>query len=222
VRRLFIVLLPIVGALPWHESGAQIIRPGRFSLSEPPTWVSGGVGLQQGWTVIDGTTGSRWDLGDATQYGASIERTISGGMSVAIRGTTARVPLDYTTLSSLSSSSFRGVTQADVTVSQAYAGIHVSSGRGLHSVLELGAGATIYSNFRDRSGGGTLEPSKPDADFSFVFGYGLGYTLSRGFQIDVVQDLATSLHQKTGLSAGESSSSRISTTRVVARLGFGG
>jgi hypothetical protein len=89
-------------------------------------------------------------------------------------------------------------------------------------VLELGAGATIYSSFRERGTGTTLPPSKADLDFSFVFGYGIGYTFSRAFQIDVVQDLATSLHQKTGLSAGDNSSARISGTRLVARYGLGG
>ena len=55
-----------------------------------------------------------------------------------------------------------------------------------------------------------------------MFGYGLGYSFSRNFQLDVVQDLATSLHQKTGLAAGDDSSARISVTRLVARFGFGG
>ena len=36
------------------------------------------------------------------------------------------------------------------------------------------------------------------------------------------QDLATSLHQKTGLEAGDDSSARISVTRLVARVALGG
>jgi len=37
-----------------------------------------------------------------------------------------------------------------------------------------------------------------------------------------VQDVATSLHQKSGLSAGQESSTRLHSTRLVGRFGFGG
>ncbi|HEV7994294.1 MAG TPA: hypothetical protein VGP25_20890 [Gemmatimonadaceae bacterium] len=217
MRRPIIALLLVLAALPVHSGGAQIIRGGgRFTMKDPQLWVSGSVGWQQGWTVVDGTTGTRWDLSDATSYGASIERTLTGGTTLALRGSTARVPINYVQ-AQLGGSS----VQADANVSQAFLGIHVSSGRDFHSVLELGAGATIYSGFRERDGGQQLRPSKADVDFAFAFGYGLGYSLSRSFQIDVVQDLATTLHQKAGLAAGESSSSRVSGTRLVARYGFG-
>jgi hypothetical protein len=219
VRRLLLALLLALISLSARRADGQIIRGGRFNVRDPQFWVSGGAGWQQGWTVIDGTTGTRWDLSDATAYGASIERTIAGGTTVSLRGSTAKVPISYahTVLFDIN-----GPAQADATVSQAFLGIHVASGRGLHSVLELGAGTTIYSNFRERGTGSALPPDKADLDFSFVFGYGIGYTFSRAFQIDVVQDLATSLHQKTGLSAGDNSSARISGTRLVARYGLGG
>ena len=216
MRRLTLVLLPAFVALPLHEGDGQIIRGGRFGLRDPQTWVSAGMGLQQGLTVIDGASSARWEMGDATSYGGSIERAISGGVTLGVRANTARVPMDYVR------SDLSGFTEADGRVSQALAMLHVSAGRDLHSVLELGAGATFYSGFRDRSTGNKLIPTKPDADFTFVFGYGIGYTFSRSFQVDVVQDIATALHQKAGLSAGDDSSVRISSTRLVARLGFGG
>ncbi|MEO6529062.1 MAG: hypothetical protein ABIP93_20755 [Gemmatimonadaceae bacterium] len=217
MRRLSLVVLSLLAVLPSQRSDAQIIRSGRFGASEPQMWVSAGAGLQQGWTVVDGTSGVRWELSDATQYGAAIERTLSGGTSLGVRATTARVPLDY--VPSLLGSAAK---EADARVSQAFAVLHVASGRGLHSVLELGAGATFYSAFRERGSGAKLAPEKTDVDFAFVFGYGIGYTFSRAMQVDVVQDLATSVHQKTGLSAGEGSSARIQSTRIVARLGLGG
>jgi hypothetical protein len=217
VRRPFIAFLLALAALPLHEGGAQIIRGGgRFTIKDPQYWVSGGVGWQQGWGVNDGATGTRWDFSDVISYGGSLERTLTGGTTLALRGTTARVPVAYVpTRGSITA------LQADANVSQAYLGVHVASGRGLHSVLELGAGATVYSGFKARDSKLSLPPDKADADFAFVFGYGLGYTFSRSLQVDVVQDLATSLHQKSGLLAGESSSSRMSGTRLVARYGFG-
>jgi hypothetical protein len=216
VRRLTLVLLPALVAMPLRDSGAQIIRSPRYGLRDPQSWVSAGVGLQQGWTVTDGTTGSRWDLGDAQSYFAGVERSVAGGVTLGVRASTARVGLNYSTTDGLSR------RDADAHVSQALAVLHVTSGRDLHSVLELGAGATFYSGFRERGTGTTLPPRAADADFTFVFGYGIGYSFSRSFQIDVVQDLATALHQKTGLAAGDNSSVRISSTRLVARLGLGG
>lgn len=217
MRRLLLVSLLALTVLPSQRSDAQIIRSGRFGVRDPQLWVSGGAGLVQGWTIADGTTGVRWRFGDALQYGAAIEKAVSGGATLGIRATTARMPLDY-----LPFDGGLPVTQADAMVSQAFAMLHFSSGRGFHSVFELGAGATIYSGFRERGTKLKLPPNSPDTDFSFVLGYGLGYAVSRTLQVDVVQDLATSLHQKSGLSAGDDSSVRISGTRLVARLGLGG
>ena len=217
MRRLFLITLLACATLPLERASAQIIRSGRFSVRDPELWISAGAGLQQGWSVVDGTSGVRWDISDAVSYGAAVERTINGGTSLGIRASTSRVSLDYIPVQAGATAA-----EADANVSQAFAMLHVASGRGLHSVLELGAGATIYSGFRQRGTGAKLAPDRPDADFAFVFGYGIGYTFSRAVQIDVVQDLATSLHQKAGLGAGDDSSVRISGTRLVARFGFGG
>ena len=211
MRRLLLALLPLVIA---GDAGAQIIRPG-MRFGEPSAWVSLGAGLQNGFDVNDGTTGSLWRFSDATQYVASIEKRMTTGVTFGVRGTHARVPLRYT--SGISS------TDADANVSSAMAVLHVASGREFHSVLELGAGATLFSNFRARGTDLRLQPLSPDADFTFAFGYGFGYNFSPSFAIDVmVQDLSTALHQKTGLNAGESTSNRTTTTRFVARFGLGG
>ena len=194
------------------DAGAQIIRPG-MRFGEPSAWVSFGAALASEFDVRDGTSNSLWQFGDATQYAASIEKPISGsGVTLGVRGTHARVPLRY---------SGNVVTDADANVSQVMAVLHVASGREFHSVLELSAGATIYSNFRSRTTDARLDPSS-DTDFAFGFGYGFGYNFSPTFAIDVIQDQSTSLHQKTGLSAGDGSSSRFTSTRIAARFGLGG
>ena len=204
------MLVPLLLA---GEAGAQIIRPG-IRFSEPAAWVSFGAALANTFDVRDGTTNSVWQFGDATQYAVSIEKPISGsGVTFGVRGTYARVPLFY------SGSTF---TDADANVSQVMAVVHAANGRQFHSVLELSAGATIYSNFRSRSTDARLEPTSPDADFAFAFGYGFGYNFSPTFAIDVIQDQSTSLHQKAGLAASESSSNRFTSTRIVARFGLGG
>jgi hypothetical protein len=192
------------------DAVAQIGRPGGLRFQEPAAWVSLGAELLQPFTVNDGSTGSVWQFGNATQYTASLEKTLSGGTSFGLLGATARVPLSYSGI------------DADANVSQLYATLHVASGRELHSVLELSAGATRYSNFRARSDGGALAPTSPETDFSFAFGYGVGYAFSPSFSLDVVQDLTTALHKRAGLRAGDNSSVRINGTRLVARFGLGG
>jgi hypothetical protein len=202
--------------LPPTGASAQIIRGGQFGLRDPQTWVSATVGWQSGWTVIDGTTDSRWDLSDTQQFGASIERAVASGVTVGVRASTSQPSVRYTSTSALTQ------READTRVTQALGVVHVTTGRAIRSVFELGLGSTIYSNFRERVTGQPIGTAKTDADFVFLFAYGLGYSVSRNFHIDVVQDLGTSLHQKTGLAAGEDTSARISSTRLVARYGFGG
>jgi hypothetical protein len=210
VRRLLLVLLTLLAS---SNAGAQIIRS-RYQLRAPAAWVSLGAAVQQSWSVTDGATGSRWEFGNATPYEASLEKALSGGASFGVRGSTGEVPLRYV--------GPLVTTEADANVSQLFGTLRVASGREFHTVLEFSAGATVYSNFRARSDGATLGPDHADADFSFAIGYGLGYFFSPAFSIDVVQDVTTSLHQKTGLSAGDDSSVRIHGTRIVGRIGLGG
>jgi hypothetical protein len=215
VRRLSLALLTILAALPVSGAAAQIIRGG-VGLRDPQTWVSATYGWQEGWTVFDGTSGSRWDLGDTQLYGGSIERAVSSGITVGVCAHTSQPSVRYIATGAATA------TQADLRVTQALGVVHVTTGRQLRSVFELGLGATVYSDFRERGTGARLGAESTDTDFAFVFVYGLGYSFSRNFQVDVVQDLGTSLHQATNLAAGEDRSARIRTTRLVARYGFGG
>jgi hypothetical protein len=210
MRRLLLLVLAII--LP-SSASAQIIRRGGMPFQEPTTFVSFGVGLLQPWGLSDGTTNSTWDFSDATQFAVALERNFGAGASLGVRGTTARVPLRYT--------SVIGGTDADANVSQLLGSLHITSGSQFHTVLELSAGATAYYNFKARGSDASIGPSGADADFSFGFGYGVGYNLTPRFSVDVVQDQITTLHQKTGLSAGESTSARLTTTRIVARFGLG-
>jgi hypothetical protein len=210
VRRLPLLLLMLSVS---STARAQIGRS-PFSLREPSAWVSAGVALQQSWAVTDGSTGSRWAFGNSVPWHVSLEKTVNGGTSVGIRGSTALVPLNY--------SDALGTREADANVSQIFGTLHVASGREFHTVLELSAGTTLYSNFRERTTGTKVGPAAPDADFTFLFGYGFGYAFNPRFAIDVVQDVSTALHQKTGLSAGDDSSTRLHGTRLVGRIGLGG
>lgn len=213
VRRLLFLLVPLVVAA---ESGAQVLPRGRLGMAPPSVWVSGGASVAQGWFVADGSTGSRWTFGDATQYQASVEKELSG-VSVGLRGTTSMASLRY---SGFTADGAAVTTDADANVSQLLAVVHVASGRGFHSVLELDGGATLYSNFRTHTSGEKLVPAS-DPDFTFSFGYGFGYGFSNRFAVEVVQDVTTILHQQAGLGGGDPTSARVHSTRLVGRLGLG-
>ena len=210
MRRLT-YLLPIL--LVSMDAGAQIIRP-KFGIQPPSAWVSAGAALQQAWTVTDGTTGSRWEFGSATTYGGALEKTTSSGVAVGIRGSTGVVPLSYVGPAATS--------DANARVSQLFGTIRMANGQGFHSVLELSAGATNYSEFRSQTGNLQLAPLTGDTDFSFAFGYGFGYSFSPRVSIDVVQDVTTSVHQKDGLSPSDDSTVRLHATRILGRIGLGG
>ena len=216
MRRFTLALLTSLVALPLIGADAQIIRSGRFGLRDPQNWISATLGWQNGWTVFDGVTGSRWDVGDSQAYGGSIEHAVASGVTVGVRANTATPTVRYLPAGA------PDVRVADTRVTQALGIVHVSAGRDFRSVFELGLGSTFYSPFRERGTDAPLGPTKTDTDFTFVFVYGLGYSFSRNFHIDVVQDLGTSLHQKTGLTQGEDTSASIRSTRLVARYGFGG
>ena len=223
MRRFTLALLTsLLVALPSTGVDAQIIRGGRFGLRDPQTWVSATFGWQEGWTVVDGSSGSRWDLGDTQQYGGSIERAVAGGVTVGVRAVTSMPDVRFEErTASLSGGNSSSVLPAEARVSQALGVVHVTTGRQLRSVFELGLGTTIYSPIRDQSTGRTLGATRTDTDFAFSFTYGIGYSFSRTVHIDVVQDLGTSVHQKSGLEAGDDRSARIRSTRLVARYGFG-
>jgi hypothetical protein len=222
VGRITLALFTIVLALPSRGADAQIIRGGRFGLRDPQTWVAATLGWQEGWTVIDGSTASRWDLGDTEQYGGAIERAVAGGVTVGVRAVTSMPEVRYVQRNDPAVGGNLSVSSAEGRVTQALGVLHVTTGRQFRSVFELGLGTTIYSPMRYQDGGQTISASRTDTDFAFAFTYGLGYSFSRHVHVDVVQDLATSVHQKTGLEAGEDRSARIRSTRIVARYGFGG
>ncbi len=210
MRRLLSVVPLLLAAF---DAGAQVNRP-RYGVQDPTVWVSAGGALQQGFSVVDGTTGSVWRFGNATTYGASIEKTVGNGLVVGVRGSNGLIPLDY-----------RGPTtsaSADAQMSQLFGTLRLASGRGLHSVLELSGGATHYSNFRTQGSATKLPPLTGDTDFSFAFGYGFGYSFSPRVSLDVVQDVTTSVHQKQGLNPGDDSTVRVQGTRLMGRIGLGG
>lgn len=210
MRRIAFALFALLAAAEAH---AQIVRP-RFQVSQPSMWVSASGALQNAFSVQDGATNSVWQFGSGYPLGVAVEKALTGGVTAGVRGSTGRIPLTYT--------SGQGSYTADARVSQVMGTVRLSSGSSFHSVFELSAGVTHFSEFRERNDGFALAPMSGDTDFSFSFGYGFGYSFNPRFAIDVVQDQTTAIHQKDGLAASDDSSNRFGMTRLIARIGLGG
>ena len=192
---------------------AQIIRPSY--LTRPAAWTSLSVGwLQQG-NVCGADASTCWDFGGAPQFRATLELPVGSGASVGIAGTTARVPLIYTSSLALTSSC---PCDANANVSQILGNLRLGGGTGFHQVIDLSAGTTLYSNFRSTDGT-RLGSGKTVSDVSFGLGYGFGYSLSSRAHVMVVQEWMLVLHERRPGSSENTSTQQ--TVRVGGRFALG-
>ena len=217
IRRVSIAVglsLLLAPALP-----AQIIRaPNR--PSQPPAWITGAIGFAQLGAVDDGATQSTWHFGDAAQYRVSLEKPMQGDVAIGVAATFARASLTYETDDI--TSACPGSCDADASIYQVLGVLHAGgSAFGFSQIFNLSVGATIYNDFRERRSGEKIGPAGADPDVTFEFGYGFGYALSPDFQLQIVQDFGTTIHQRTGLAGGAHTASIQYTTRIGVRYALG-
>jgi hypothetical protein len=193
-------------------AGAQIMRR---PVSRPVVnWGGASIGLVQGFSVADGTTGSRWDFGSGLEYAARFEHPFQrGALAFGVQAGYARLPVGY------SSASYSGDARA--TVTELMGVLRYGAGYSFHPVYELQVGATGFSDFR--STGTTPEvkiSTSTDYDPKVSIGYGFGFGLSSKAAIEIVQELGTILHQRDGLTASQSNYPRITVTRLGGKIAF--
>lgn len=190
--------------------------------AEPATWITLSAGLFNGNTVDDGSTGSEWRLGQATnpQIRLAAERSLQGqsGISIGVAGTYTHAPFTYIGTGGPSSCLQCAAHLDLVSLGVSF---HAGGGIGLHQVLEASAGALQYRNFKRDSDSSPLAPIGGNIDPYFTFGYGFGYTINPTTQVSVVQDFGLALHERTGLTSEQSNSLRLRTIRLNLRYGFG-
>lgn len=207
VRAMSTVLIAVALAQP---VGAQVF--GAPERTGRAVWISAGTGWSQGGVLNDGATQSSWNLGEYSPLRAAVEfdgRGRAAGFSVSH----ARVPLTY------QGPGCAGC-DADVDVLQMMGVFRVgggSVGQPFHQVLEFGGGVTQWSKLTAR-GTGAIAPVAADNDLTFQIGYGFGLNFGEAFAVTLVQDFSTIIHQKDGLSAGQSRNLSQRTTRIGARL----
>jgi hypothetical protein len=193
---------------------AQIIQSVR--RFNPLAWTSLSIGWLQQQGLCDPDTSACWDFGSAPQWRASFEFPTGQGASFGVAGTTARVPLIYA--GGLGTGSCVRC-DANANVTQIFGQLHLGGGTGFHQVIDISAGATMFSNFRERAGGARLGDGKTKQDFSFSIGYGFGYALSPRTQIMLVQDYGLIIHKRQP--GASNNTAQQSNLRVGVRIGLG-
>jgi hypothetical protein len=202
-----VVAASLVGA---PTVDAQIVR--RPEIRRVPNWGGASVGLTQGYSIRDGSTGSTWAFGSGLEYAARFEHPTRSGIAVGLQASFASMPLSY------GSSTFNGDATARVT--QFMGILHYGGGYTFHPVYELAAGVVGFSNFRSNGTTPTPLSSSTDYDPKISIGYGFGFGISSTFKIELVQELGTIIHQRDGLSGSSSSFPRVYVTRIGGKVAF--
>ena len=211
MKKYVLIALVLVCA---SQAGAQIRRRAPVT-DEPAWWGSLGVGLYGANGVSDGQTNSTWDFGNGLnwQYRASLEMALQNQFAIGGVATFVKVPIIY-------SGPACGQCGAHLDLTSIGASFQAGGGPGLNQILEVSAGAAIYSNFRRDSNGQPLPPNN-NIDPFLTFGYGFGYTFNPTMQVSIVQDYGLVLHERAGLANNQSNTLTQRSTRLNFRMGFG-
>jgi opacity protein-like surface antigen len=197
------------------SSGASAQRS-RGQSSDPNYWLSVGEAQQSSWSVTDGAGKARWDFASTKTITANLDKTLTKGVTIGLQGTRATLPMAYV---GADSSTIPAVTHVSQVLGMLHI-VHPTSLAALHSILELGAGSTLYSNFIRTDTNTQFGPATTDADFTWAYGVGAGYSLSKRISVDVIRETTKAYHQATGLVAGDPTNASIGETRIIGRIGF--
>jgi hypothetical protein len=209
IRRVLLVSTLVLAA---ETAEAQIIGREQSFSRGPIGWVSLGIGYLQQGGFNDPQTGDGWDFGGAPQWRATVEFPVGNGATFGVAGTTARVPLVFD-----GGSCSR--CDADANVSQVMGLFRIGGGSGFHQVIDLQAGVTMFSNFRESDTGTRLGTGQMSQAFSAGIGYGFGYPLSPRMHLTFVQDWGlVFLKRQEGTSQ---TTAQQTSTRIGIRFGLG-
>jgi len=200
-------------------AGAQIMR--RAPVQSLPSWIGGGVVISRPYVLRDGITGAEWAFASNRGYTALFEIPDLDG-TAGLQATYATTGLTYTALPGGSPPGAPCQTGCDATgtVVQLMGLMHSANAPSFHQVYQMTIGATGYTNFKQVSTGAKIGPEKIDYDLAVAVGYGIGLGLSSAASIEMLQEVGTVRHQRTGLAAGTGGYPRILTTRFVGKISF--
>ena len=169
-------------------------------------------------TIADDATSAVWQFGYTSQLRASIEKTVSNGMTLGASAGFSTAPLTYT--SSTITAACIGSCAANANIAQYMAFFRGGGGAGFHGIYSIEAGMTEFSKFRTRDGDATLPPTGAKYDFSFGFGAGAGYGFSSAAEVYASEQWDLVLHPQGSAAGTNTNAPRISTFRGGFRVGF--
>jgi hypothetical protein len=208
---VFVAGMLFAGAV---QARSQILEaPARFSR-EPIAWTSLSIGWLTHDSMCDQETNACWEFGDAPQWRGTLEFPMGRGATIGVAASTARVPLIYN--GGLTGASCASC-DADANLTQYFGNVRIGGSSGFHQVIDLNAGATVFSNFRSTAG--SRLGGKAITDFSFAIGYGIGYGFTPRMQMMLLQDFGLVIHQRQTGTANRTAQQRA--TRIGFRVGLG-
>ena len=211
-----IIVAGVAALVAAGAADAQIIdggRDGRSRIGAPKAWTSLFVGWTQHQALCDPDSDSCWDFGSAMQWRGTLEVPVGNGVTVGAVGTHARMPLRY------SSGLLVGSVDADANVSQVLGQLRVGGGAGIHQVIDITAGMSLFSNFRRTSDGQRIGPTGTTRNWSFALGYGFALPLSPRAQVILLQEYGIVVGKR--LQGQSSNTAQSQTLRLGMRLGLG-
>ena len=227
MRRFSLAILTVIfgaGTLT-----AQMPRRPSVYTNNPAFWITAGVTGFRANVVNDGVSASTWNFGNSTNfaYRGSIEKGGSNGSSFGLAGSWSHVPFQYTSTGPVLAAGagaqcLGAACDAHLDLMTLLLTFHSGSGIGFHQVLELNGGVVGYRNLKRDSDGAKLVPTGANIDPVFALGWGFGYGLTNRTNIDIVSDYSIALHERKGLSNGDSNTNKMPSIRLALRMGFGG
>jgi hypothetical protein len=200
---------------------AQIGRQRPAASADPGYWVGLSIGYVEGISTTDDATGATWRFGYTSQLRATVEKTLSPGMTLGVAAGYSSAPLTYQSASQFSSACPGScLANADITQYLAFVrGGGGGGGTGFRGTFSVEGGVTQFSKFRDRATKEPLPPSDGSYDLTFGFGAGFGYRMSRLTELYIDQSYDFVLHKQSE-SVTNQTVPRLLTFRGGFRFGF--
>lgn len=213
-------------ALAPHISQAQI-RGRPMVQPNYGWWFSGGAaGVVLG-DINDGHTGSKWVFGGDPlwQMRGTLEKALDQASTF---GVTVGYGVVDVTLSPLNTTPVpvpAGTVcdtgcAADTELWTAMAQFRSGGGPGFHTFFEAQGGVTGFRNLKTKDTREAIGTKTQQLDLSGTIGFGVGYSLSDGLAVGLVQDFGIGFHAKDNLPDGAGRTWRVRTTRAALRFHF--
>ncbi len=189
-------------AVPLDAQIIDVPMPGDVGR---PVTISASFGFLTSAARDDGATQTRWFLGEAIQYKASVDVGLRAG-ALGLTGSIATQPMQRSGL---------GVTPGStghIQLRQLLATFRTRDQLGAHQVLEVSAGLAQWGGYSGNDA--VTDDDVARNAFALIVGYGFGFSLGDRASLTVVQELSTLWGPGEGLAANQSRQMQLYTTRL--------